>query len=112
MAERPKASWLRPRVVLPVLLAVLVITAVLSPLGEDATGRFLSTRSRAINGSHGLRMILGRLGWRTSERVTAYGGALDTTATYIMLNTPLEPSGHEVHELLGAVRRGANAIVV
>jgi hypothetical protein len=29
-----------------------------------------------------------------------------------MLNTPIDPSAHEVHALLEAVRRGANAIVV
>jgi hypothetical protein len=112
MAEHPQARWLRPRVVLPVLLAILVITVLLSPLGEDSTGPLLSTRSRAINGAHGLRVVLGRLGWQTRERLIPYTGQLDTTATYVMLNTPVEPSAHEIHTLLDAVRAGANAIVV
>jgi len=110
MVERPKSRWLRPRVVLPALVGILVITAVLSPIGEDTTGPYLSTRSRAINGSHGLRVIFDRLGWHTSERLTAFD-SLDTTATYVLLSAS-EPSGHEVHALLEAVRRGANAIVV
>lgn len=112
MAERIANRWLRPRIVLPTLLAIIVITALLSPVGEDATGRTLSTRSRAINGSHGLRVILDRLGWTTAERVVPFAGALDSNATYVILATPIEPSGTEVHALLEAVRRGANAIVV
>lgn len=112
MAEHPRSRWLRPRVVLPALLVILVVTAILSPIGDDATGRFLSTRSRASNGSHGLRAILDRLGWHTSERLTPYLGALDTTATYVMVSTPVAPSAHEIHTLLEAVRQGANAIVV
>lgn len=112
MAEHPRSRWLRPRVVLPALLVILVLTAILSPIGDDATGRFLSTRSRASNGSHGLRAILDRLGWRTSERLMPYLGTLDTTATYVMLSTPVAPSAHEIHTLLEAVRQGANAIVV
>jgi hypothetical protein len=112
MAERASARWLRPRVALPLLLAILVLTAILSPIGEDATGRYLSTRSRAINGSHGLRVILDHLGWHTSERLIPYRGSLDTTATYVMLSTPTQPSAHEIHALLEAVRHGANAVVV
>jgi hypothetical protein len=99
-------------VVLPALIALLVITAILSPIGEDTNGRYVSTRSTAINGAHGLRVVLGRLGWHTSERLIPYGETLDTTATYIMLSTPIDLSAHEVHALLEAVRRGANAIVV
>jgi hypothetical protein len=112
MAERPKVRWLRPRVALPALLATLVLVAILSPIGEDVTGRYISTRSRAINGSHALRPIFDRLGWHTSERLIPYVGTLDTTATYVMLSTPIDPSAHEIHALLEAVRRGANAIVV
>jgi len=44
MAEHSRSRWLRPRVVLPALLAILVLTAILSPIGDDATGRFLSTQ--------------------------------------------------------------------
>ncbi len=76
MADRAKSQWLRPRVVLPALLGILALTAVLSPVGQDATGRYLSTRSSAINGSHGLRAILDRLGWHTTERITPYSGTL------------------------------------
>src|SRR5437764_13627605 len=106
MAEQRRLRWLRPRVVLPALLAIVVLTAILSPIGDDATGRYLSTRSRAINGSYGLRAILDRLGWRTSERLTPFLGTLDTTATYVMVSTPVAPSAHEIHTLLEAVRRG------
>jgi len=112
MAERLANRWLRPRVVLPALLAIVILTGILSPVGEDVTGRTLSTRSRAINGSHGLRDILDRLGWKTGERTVPFSGALDTNTTYVILGTPIDPSGTEIHALLEAVRRGANAIVV
>jgi len=112
MAERIANKWLRPRVVLPALLAIVVITGILSPAGEDVTGRTLSTRSRAINGSHGLRDILDRLGWKTDERIVPFEGTLDSNTTYVILGTPIDPSGTEIHALLEAVRRGANAVVV
>ena len=112
MAEHRKVWWLRPGVALPVLVGILVLTAILAPAGEETSGRELSTRSRAIDGAHGIRAVLDRLGWHTSERLMPFVGALDTTSTYIILATPLEPSAHELHTLLEAVRRGANAIVV
>jgi len=112
MAERTASKWLRPRVVLPALIAIVVITGILSPAGEDVTGRTLSTRSRAINGSHGLRDILDRLGWKTDERIVPFEGTLDSNTTYVILGTPIDPSGTEIHALLEAVRRGANAVVV
>ena len=85
---------------------------ILSPVAEVAQGRFLSTRSRAVNGSRGLREIFDRLGWRTSERIIPFTGQLDSTATYIMVNTPIDSSAVEIHALLEAVRRGASAVVV
>ena len=112
MAERTANRWLRPRIVLPTLLALIVVTAILSPVGEDVTGRTLSTRSRAINGAHGLREILDRLGWKTAERIVPFSAQLDSNSTYVILGTPIDPSGTEIHALLEAVRRGANAIVV
>ena len=33
MAERSRAWWLSPRIVLPVLVVILVITAILAPQG-------------------------------------------------------------------------------
>ncbi len=112
MADRPIDRWLRPRFILPALLIALVITVILSPVAEVAQGRFLSTRSRAGNGSRGLRDILDRVGWRTSERIVPFTGVLDSASIYVMLSTPIDPSGAEIHVLLEAVRRGARAIVV
>jgi hypothetical protein len=112
MAERRRDRWLRPRVILPAVALILLVTAILSPMAEEMPGRYLSTRSRAINGSQGLRQIYDTLGWKTSERVVPFAGAMDSNAIYFMLDTPLEPSPSEVHVLLEAVRRGARAIVV
>ncbi len=112
MADRLIDRWLKPRFVLPALLIALVITVILSPVAEVSYGPFLSTRSRAVNGSRGLRDVLDRLGWRTSERVVPFAGHLDSTSTYFILNTPIDPSSAEIHALLEAVRRGARAVVV
>lgn len=112
MASRFSERWLKPRFVLPALATALVVAVVLSPAAEVAQGPFLSTRSHSVNGSRGLRDVLDKLGWHTSERLVPYEGALDTTAIYIMVNTPIEPGAVEIHALLEAVRRGASAIVV
>ena len=112
MADRLIDRWLKPRFVLPALLIALVITVILSPVVEVSYGPFLSTRSRAVNGAAGLREVLHRLGWPTSERVVPFAGPLDSTSTYFLLNTPIDPTPVEVHALLEAVRHGARAIVV
>ena len=67
---------------------------------------------RGVERVRGLRDVLGRLGWTTSERIVPFAGTLDSNATYVILNTPIEPSATEIHALLEAVRRGANAIVI
>lgn len=112
MADRLINRWLTPRFVLPALLIGLVVTVILSPMSEVAQGRFLSTRSSAVNGSRGLREIFDRLGWRTSERIVPFTGQLDSSATYVILSTPIEVRAVEIHALLEAVRRGARAVVV
>jgi hypothetical protein len=112
MADRLIDRWLKPRFILPALLIALAITVILSPVAEISYGPFLSTRSRAVNGSRGLRDVLDRVGWRTSERVIPFAGRLDSTSTYFILNTPIDPSPSEIHALLEAVRRGARAVVV
>ncbi len=112
MANRLIERWLKPRFVLSALLLALVITVILSPVVEVSSGPYLSTRSRAIDGARGLREVLDRLGWRTSERIVPFAGNLDTTSTYFILHTPIDPTSAEVHALLEAVRHGARAIVV
>jgi hypothetical protein len=81
-------------------------------MAEEMPGRYLSTRSRAINGSQGLRQIFDALGWKTGERIVPFKGTMDTSAVYVILDTPVDPSPTEIHVLLEAVRRGARAIVV
>ena len=112
MANRLIERWLKPRFILSALLIALVITVILSPVVEVSSGPYLSTRSRAIDGALGVREVLERLGWRTSERIVPFAGHLDSTSTYVILNTRIDPTSIEVHALLEAVRRGARAIVV
>jgi hypothetical protein len=95
MANRFLDRWLKPRFVLSALAAALAITIILSPGADVSPGGYLSTRSRAMSGSRGLRDA----------------NDLDTTATYVMLNTPVDPSVVEIHALLEAVRHGARAVV-
>lgn len=112
MADRRSERVLKPRTILSSLAIALVVAVILSPVTEVAQGPFLSTRSRTISGSRGLRDILEQLGWRTSERIIPYIGSIDSASTYVILNTPIDLSAGEVHVLLEAVRRGARAIVV
>jgi hypothetical protein len=112
MADRLVDRWLKPRFILPALLIALAITVILSPVVEVSYGPYLSTRSRAVNGSAGLRQVLDTLGWRTSERIVPFEANLDSTPTYFMLNSTVDPTPSEIHALLDAVRRGARAVVV
>ncbi|MEP7087714.1 MAG: DUF4350 domain-containing protein [Gemmatimonadota bacterium] len=112
MAERFAERWLKPRFILPALLLALVFAVLLSPAADVAQGGYLSTRSNTVRGSRGLRDVLDKLGYTTKERIIPYAKELDTTSTYVMLNTPIDPSAVEIHLLLEAVRRGARGVVV
>ena len=113
MAERRVDRWLTPRVVLPILAAAILIAVLLTPVGdEDRSPQFLTTRSSTLNGAKGLRALFDRLGWKTSERITPFSAPLDSNALYFVLGSQLDLSGTEAHALLGAVRRGARAVVV
>lgn len=113
MAERRSERWLRPRVVLPVLAAAIVIAVLLTPVSdEDRSPQFLTTRSSTLNGAKGLRELFDRLGWKTSERLIPFSGTIDSSAIYFVLGSQFEMSATETHALLEAVRRGARAVVV
>ncbi|HJU64888.1 MAG TPA: DUF4350 domain-containing protein [Gemmatimonadaceae bacterium] len=111
MARPEVERWLRPRVVFPVL-AALVAAAVLASPGlrsGDGVAR-LSTQSADPYGARGLYEVMQRLGWPVERRVTPLRTALDTAATYVLLDPPVPPTGGEVAQLLAAARRGATLI--
>ena len=105
--------WLRPRVVLPALAGAIVVTILLTPVGdEDRSPQFLTTRSSTLNGAKGLREMFDRLGRHTSERLVPFTSPLDTSAIYFVLGNVVDMSATETHALLDAVRGGARAVVV
>lgn len=113
MAEHRSDRWLRPRVILPALALAIVAAVLLTPVSEeDRSPQLLTTRSSTLNGAKGLRELLNRLGWKTSERLIPFAGRLDSTAVYFVLGSQIDMSATEVHALLEGVRRGARAIVV
>lgn len=113
MADRRSDRWLRPRIILPALAAAILVVVLVTPVSEeDRSPQFLTTRSATMNGAKGLRELFDRLGWKTSERITPFNAALDSTAVYFVLGSQIEISGTETHTLLEAVRRGARAVVV
>jgi hypothetical protein len=112
VAERFADRWLRPRIVLPTIAVALLIVALLTPAGDDTSPRFLTTRSRTMNGARAIREVFEHLGWKTSERLVPYAAPLDSGAVYLVLGTPVDVSRTEVHALLNAVRAGAAAVLV
>ncbi|HEU4641891.1 MAG TPA: DUF4350 domain-containing protein [Gemmatimonadaceae bacterium] len=105
--------WLRPRYVFPVL-ALLVLAAVfLSPHEpEGARATHLTTYGTDPYAARGVYEVLRGLGFRVERRRTSFHPPLDTTAVYVLLDPPIDPSRTEVGELLDAVRHGARAVVV
>jgi len=112
-SEDRVTKLLRPRVVLPVLAVVLVLTIVLSPdLSSTGFDPRLTTYSAGPASAKGLYEVAGRLGWSTQRRLTPFQPPLDTTAVYAVFGGPEEMTTAESHALLDAVRRGAGLIYV
>lgn len=107
------ARVLRPRVVLPALGVLLVVTVLFAPTVGD-TRNALTTHSTSAGGARGLQDIARRLGWRTVRRDVRLTSVprLDSTATYAVLAPVVDVSVEETHVLLDAVRRGAGLLVV
>ena len=72
--EPPRAAWLSPRYVLPVLGVLLVLAILFTPQSSvgRAGDRRLTTRSAESQGARGLYETLQRLGWRVERRDTPY----------------------------------------
>ncbi|HXE60270.1 MAG TPA: DUF4350 domain-containing protein [Gemmatimonadaceae bacterium] len=112
MANRGLDRWLRPTIVLPVLGILLLAAVVFSP--NSGYGNALDMRLTTFGanpfGAKATHDVLARLGWTVEQRRVAFRAPLDTSATYLVLDPPLEPSATEVSVLLDAVRRGATVI--
>jgi hypothetical protein len=109
------ARLLRPRVLLPALLLILIVAAVVgAPDQQSAFERSppLRTTDAGSGGARGIYEVARRLGWPVARRTTPYPAVLDSAAVYAVLNVaqPLTPS--DAHRLLDAVRRGAGLVVV
>jgi hypothetical protein len=115
------AGWLSPKVVFPVLAALVLIVALLSPAGGERSGDpRLTTRSPAAQGARGLYELAARLGWRPERRDVSLlardprtgGVPLDSAAVYALLDPPNDVTAAEAGALLAEVRRGAGLLVV
>ncbi|MGH7646854.1 MAG: DUF4350 domain-containing protein, partial [Gemmatimonadaceae bacterium] len=113
MADRRLDRWLRPSIVLPVLGALLLAAVLFSPGGD--TGGALDTRLTTFGtnpfGAKAMYDVFKRLGWTVDRRRSAFRAPMDSSATYLVLDPPIDPSATEVSALLDAVRRGATIVV-
>jgi len=113
-APRTSRAFTRPNVVLPIIAGVIILVALLTP--EDTGGRSgdarLSSQLTDSQGASVLYELAGRLGWRTSQRVTDSIPLDDTTAVHAVLDPALPLSAIETRELLDRVRRGAGLVYV
>ena len=108
------ARWLRPRVALPVIAGAVIVVALLTP--EDTGGRTgdarLSSKSTQAQGAAVLYELAGRLGWRTSQRLTDSIPSGDTTSVHVILDPPIALTSPQTGQLLDRVRRGAGLVYV
>ena len=116
-ADRPRDWWARPRVVLPLVGAIMVVLALLTP--QPTLGRMGDERlSSHLAGSLGARALAEtaeRLGFATSRRDSVGAPPVDTApgrTIHAVLAPPVAISGAEAHAYLDAVRSGDALLLV
>jgi len=114
---RPRDWWTRPKVVLPVVGALALLVALLTP--EPSIGRIGDARlSSHLTGSLGagaLAQVAARFGFRVVANDSA--AVPDSTTTpghtiHAVLAPPLEVTGLEAHRYLERVRNGDALLLV
>lgn len=104
--------WVRPMIVLPVLLGLSFVVALLTPEpsgprnGDDR----LSTLNNAPMGARLLFDLSQRTGWVTERRLTA-GMERSPGIVYAVLSPAIDLRASEAHEFLEHVRRGGALLV-
>ena len=109
-APQPSAEWwARPRVVLPIIGALVVLVALLTPQANGGrTGdQRLSTHLTGALGARLLYETAGRLGWQVSQRddQPSPGPATGTTI-HAVLAPAVALAPEEAHHYMEAVRGG------
>ena len=113
--SRPPQQWfLRPRVVLPAILVLIVLVALLTP--EEIRGRSgdarLTTYSAGPQGARLLYEVAQRLGWQV-ERWTESNILPSDPRAVVAVLEPWQPLGAiETHRLLEHVRAGGGLLYV
>ncbi|MDQ6633344.1 MAG: hypothetical protein M3Z10_01160, partial [Gemmatimonadota bacterium] len=107
--------WARPRVVLPVVGAVMVLVALLTP--EQSVGRSgdarLSSHLAGPMGARALYETAGRFGFAVSQRdLTPMPGPATGTTIHALLAPRVELTETEAHAYLETVRGGDALLLV
>jgi hypothetical protein len=113
---RPREWWTRPRVVLPIVGAIVVLAALLTPqvsVGRVGDSRLTSHQSGAM-GARVLFRLAERLGFASSSRDTTPipAGVPNGRTIHAVLAPILPVSATEAHAYLDAVRAGDALLVV
>ena len=97
---------LRPRIILSVLAVVFVVAVLIVPEGASNTFDYrLTTNSAGPSAAKGLYETLGRLGWRTTRRLTPFAPELDSNAVYAVLGGPVDHPEADVSRAVSAPER-------
>lgn len=112
----PRDWWVRPRVMLPVLLVTLVLVVFLSPdatpegrLGDDR----LSAHLAGSMGARALADVASRLGWQVVlHDSTPTPNAPPGVTIHAVLAPPVQPTAAQAHRYLEAVREGDALLLV
>jgi hypothetical protein len=105
--------YLRPRVVLPIIVALVLLTALLAPdqiAGRTGNSR-LSTNSTEPQGAKLFYELAQRLGWQVEQRRTAELTP-DRSVIHAVLDPALPLRMSEAHALLEHVRQGGALFLV
>ena len=108
------STWVRPRVILPLIALLFVGVVLLGPRPDEEPSMewHLTTFSSGQLAARGVYEVLTRLGWHTSRRETPFMGTLDHDAVYVTLAPPIPLSDAEDSTLLHFVQQGGRLIVV
>lgn len=107
--------WTRPRVVLPIVAALVVLVALLTPQPDAgrAGDQRLSSHHTGALGARLLYETAERLGWRVSQRdEQAAPDSGDGRTIHAVLAPPLPVTPQEAHAYLQAVRAGDGLLLV
>lgn len=110
--ESTASRFLRPGVFFPALLALIIVSVLLTPRAATESAGSLTTHSTSPGGASGLSEVAQRLGWRVQRLEAPLTPTMAPDAIYVVLVPAFQLTTSETHLLLDRVREGASLLVL